>query len=354
MSRPTLVALVVFGLTASLACALPGAIAAGTGGDEEPEVIVEEASEDEPADAMAEDISSAEEAAANEGGEGTKLVFVHHSSGENWLSDEHGRLGLALMDWGYFVSDTNYDWGPEASDLGGPIGSYTDTGHWWTWTQGPDSEAILDALMSESEQHATYTRLEQDPGGGNAIILFKSCFPNSALEGSPEDPPAEGENPLRGMDAWSGYQTVANAKGIYVDLLEVFAAHPDNLFVAITAPPLHEDETTPEQAANARAFNRWLVEEWLADYPSTNVAVFDFYNVLTSNGGSPDDNDAGASGGNHHRLVNGQIEYISDQGSDTSAYAYAGDSHPTPAGNQKATEEFLPLLDFFVARWLGG
>jgi hypothetical protein len=354
MSRPALTALIVLGLAASLACALPGAIAAGTGGEEEPEVASEELEEAEPAGDQGETPPpGADTAPGASTREVQKLIFIHHSSGENWLSDENGGLGLALMDHGYFVSDTNYDWGPDASDLGGPIGSFTDTGHWWTWMEGPDSQVIIDAVIAESEQHASYTRLEQDPGGENEIILFKSCFPNSALEGDAGDTPAGEDNPLRGLDAGSGFQTVTNAKGIYVDLLEAFAARPDKLFVAITAPPLHEDETTAEQAANARAFNRWLVEDWLAEYPLPNVAVFDFYNVLTSNGGSPDENDSGASAGNHHRLVDGGVEYVYDQGSDTSAYAYPGDSHPTAAGNQKATEEFVPLLAFFVERWLG-
>ena len=354
MSRIALVTLMILGMMASLACGLPSAIAASTGGEAESEIVSREAGAAEAEGGQAEAPPSGEtEPSPSAGQDGLKLIFIHHSSGENWLADEHGGLGLTLMEHGYFVSDTNYDWGPQASDLGGAIGSYTDTGHWWTWTRGPDSPAIMDALFAESAQHAAYTRLDRDPGGENRIILFKSCFPNSALEGTPEDPPAQDDNPLRGLDAGSGFQTVANAKGIYLDLLEVFASHPDKLFVAITAPPLHADETTPEQAANARAFNRWLVEEWLADYPLTNVAVFDFFNVLTSNGGSPDENDAGASGGNHHRLVDGEIEYVYDQGSDTSAYAFPGDSHPTPAGNRKATEEFVPLLDLFVQRWLG-
>ena len=36
-----------------------------------------------------------------------KLIFIHHSSGENWLADEHGGLGAALANNNYFVSDTN-------------------------------------------------------------------------------------------------------------------------------------------------------------------------------------------------------------------------------------------------------
>ena len=351
MSRKLLVALIVLGLAASLACALPGAIAAGTDGGGESAIT---SGEPEPGGDPAEDPQQpADSAPGVAARQEMKLIFIHHSSGENWLADENGGLGLALMEHGYFVSDTNYDWGPEVSDLGGPIGSFTDTGNWWNWFRGPDSEAILQAVFSESEQHAAYTRLDADPGGENEILLFKSCFPNSAMDGDGGDPPAGEDNPLRGLDAGSGFQTVMNAKGIYIELLEAFASRPDKLFVVITAPPLQEDETTTEQAANIRAFNRWLAEDWLAEYPFPNVAVFDFYNVLTSNGGNPDENDAGAEGGNHHRLRDGQVEYIIDQGTDTSAYAYSGDSHPTAAGNQKATDEFVPLLDNFVRLWRG-
>ena len=30
-----------------------------------------------------------------------KLMFIHHSTGENWLSDDNGRLGIALRDNNY-------------------------------------------------------------------------------------------------------------------------------------------------------------------------------------------------------------------------------------------------------------
>ena len=287
-------------------------------------------------------------------GETVKLIFIHHSSGENWLSDESGGLGLALMENNYFVSDTNYGWGPEEPSLGGPIGDYTDTGDWWNWFKGPTSATILRALFSESQQHASYARLTDDPGGENEIVMFKSCFPNSALGGRPDDPPTPGEDPLQGMGSGTEYQTVANAKGIYVSLLQYFGAHPEKLFIVITAPPLLESETSPEQAANARAFNHWLAQDWLAGYSNGNVAVFDFYNVLTSNGGDPDTNDLGAATGNHHRIRNGLLEYIIDRGGNASAYAENGDSHPTAAGNRKATGEFVPLLNYYYHRWREG
>ena len=99
---------------------------------------------------------------------------------------------------------------------------------------------------------------------------------------------------MRGQGSGSDHHTVGNAKGIYNDLLTYFATRQDKLFVAIAAPPL-SDST---YAANARAFNEWLFNDWLKDYPHRNVAVYDFYNVLTSNGGSANTNDTGAEGGN--------------------------------------------------------
>jgi len=55
-------------------------------------------------------------------------------------------------------------------------------------------------------------------------------------------------DPLRDQDAGSEFHTVANAKGLYLDLLHYFATRPDKLFVAITAPPL-SDSTWADNAA---------------------------------------------------------------------------------------------------------
>src|SRR5665647_452463 len=49
---------------------------------------------------------------ANPPGTPVRLVFIHHSVGEDWLDDSKGGLAKALKDNNYFVSDTNYGWGP--------------------------------------------------------------------------------------------------------------------------------------------------------------------------------------------------------------------------------------------------
>lgn len=276
-------------------------------------------------------------------GETVKLIFIHHSTGEAWLNDDNGRLGIALKNNRYFVSDTNYGWGPDA------IGDRTDTGHWWTWFRSPKSDAYLNALYRESEQHSSYSRLSVDPGGENKIIMFKSCFPNSAISGRPGSAPKTGSNPLRGQGVGS-QMNVANVKGIYNDILKYFAQHPEKLFVLIVSPPLARDATTPGNAANARAVANWLTTKWLANYDGNNVAVFDFYNVLTSNGGNPNKNDRGKNRGNHHRWWKGHIQHSRTVANNYLAYK-TGDSHPSRAGNLKATTEFVDLLNYYYQRW---
>jgi hypothetical protein len=246
------------------------------------------------------------------------------------------------------VSDTNYGWGPDS------IGDRTDIGNWWEWFRGPNSATYLASLYSESGQLSSYSRLATTPSGANEIIMFKSCFPNSNLQGSPGDPvPAIANNPLKGVDSGSNYHTVANAKGLYLDLLNYFSAHQEKLFVVITAPPL----SAPDYPANARAFNDWLVNEWLADYPYRNVAVFDFYNVLTTNGGNANTNDLGSATGNHHRWWQGGIQHKTDgdnNDGNPNVLEYAsssGDDHPTRAGGLKATGEFVPMLNIFYHNW---
>lgn len=247
-----------------------------------------------------------------------KLIFIHHSTGENWLTDGYGDLGRALVANNYFVSDTNYGWGPDS------IGDRTDIPNWLEWFRSDQTSVYMKALFNESGQNASYTRTFSDPGGENVIILFKSCFPNSALEGRPDDPPDP-----------EGWLSVGHAKYVYNEILQYFATRPDKLFIVITAPPL-SDST---YATNARAFNNWLVNDWLAEnnYTLSNVAVFDFYNVLTS----PDA---------HHRYSNGQVEHVVTS-RNTLAYP-SDDDHPSEKGSRKATEEFVGLLNYYYQRWI--
>ena len=262
------------------------------------------------------------------------------------------------MENNYYVSATNYGWGPNG------IGDRTDIIHWPEWFTGSNRDTYMNALFKENGQnigdYGKWSRLHTDPGGENQIIVFKSCFPNSDMWGAPNDPPA---------DEITDQLTVANAKAIYINLLSYFVTRPDKLFVVITAPPLAEgdyfqgNQTASERSVNARAFNNWLMNDWLVDYPFRNVALFDYYNVLTSNGSegrtdltdtNNEPNDIGLVDGNHYRWWDGAVQHIQSVDNNYSAYpaASTGDSHPTIAGQQKATEEFVLLLNLFYHRWV--
>ena len=292
-----------------------------------------------------------------------RLVFIHHSVGEDWLNPDHGNLIKSLNDNNYYVRDTNYDWGPLDEDVndGANVGSHTDIGHWYNWFLGTHRTTYLqalytnDVLTSGIENSASIN----DPGGENRIVMFKSCFLAAhVMYGEPNDAPTPKgiPNPLcgRGIDADTD-QTVANVKGLYRDVLDYFATRQDKLFVLITTPPSFQGEVD-ENMPRLRGINRWLIDHWLENYPYKNVFVFDFHNVLTSNGGNPNSNDLGASTGAHHRYRNGKIEYLAGT-SDFLAYAsydpgsQSWDSHPTAAGDQKAAAEFLPLLNIAYNRW---
>src|SRR3972149_8798409 len=84
--------------------------------------------------------------------EAVKLIFIHHSTGENWLTDGYGGLGRTLDQNNYFVSDTNYGWGPDS------IGDRTDIPNWTEWFASDNTPTYMNALFNESGQNASYTR----------------------------------------------------------------------------------------------------------------------------------------------------------------------------------------------------
>ncbi len=259
----------------------------------------------------------------------TDLLFIHHSCGGQLLADagpmvggardsgerclyvshpNGGGLRARLEAAGYTVNEASY---------GSIVGEDTDICHW---------RAKFDEGMDRILRTARNDALLPD-GRTNRIVVFKSCYPNNGFTGRGAEP----------GDPDSCELTVANAKATYGALLPLFRENPDVLFIAVTAPPLAEyvpqgmKETVKswfskrDQGGDlAREFNAWLAgpDGWLAGYDLPNVAVFDYYHVLTGDG-------AGAY----------------------AAYpARVNDSHPSSEGNMRAADAFLPALDEAVTR----
>lgn len=132
-----------------------------------------------------------------------KLVFIHHSTGEDWLNK--GDLRKELNRNNYYVVETNYDWGPVDLDIndGNTIGYHTDTGHWYNWFLGPHRDVYLNALYKSI--YTTEPNTIADPGGEAKIVMFKSCFSSlQVMYGNPDDPPFLKVKKIQSMvrDVW--------------------------------------------------------------------------------------------------------------------------------------------------------
>ena len=167
--------------------------------------------------------------------------------------------------------------------------------------------------------------------------MFKSCYPNSNIQAheGPIDPFSEHRSVPNYQAVYrhpDGPRAVyLRSEEVYRPLEQIFAEHPETLFIAVTAPPRHygpPDATTDEEAARARAFNDWLENDWLNAYRQAhpgldNVAVYNWWNFLAYPADHP-----------HHpgRLM----------------YRYGGsknDSHPNRTGDKESVPDFMPWFD---------
>ncbi len=257
------------------------------------------------------------------------LIFIHHSCGQNWLNNS---LNDALLAKEYIDERNDIYYGTDVPpDSGRPDslaptpGDKTDMNHWILWFND-----YLNGVKAHGAED-----------GYNRIIMFKSCFPNSNISSDGTEP----------GDPFSSSKTLTNYKAVYRHpdgpgntysrngytyhpLEDIFAAHPEILFIPVTAPPRHyapSDATNDDEAHRARTFNNWLKYDWLASYNAAhpdlhNVAVFDWFSVLTYYDTHPT---------HPNRL---RQEYGGD----------SGDSHPNDTANSHSTDVFASNPTNFI------
>lgn len=227
------------------------------------------------------------------------LIFIHHSCGTNWLQEG---LSKELNKNNYYVSDITYGWRE--------YGDKTDTSDWNIWF----ADEVMELVYNEKSVVSATNYIDPNQGE-NQIIMFKSCFPNS--------------------DAGS---SINDEKNIYKNLIPYFEDNNDKMFILITPPPMI-NISDPEKT---RELCNWLVdrqEGWLKDVTTGNVFVFDFYNVLTHPNA-------------HHYINNGKEVMCYTRGANELYYDTDGDDHPNREGNNKATAEFVSLLNHWYQLFL--
>ena len=185
---------------------------------------------------------------AQQQGDFTNVIFLHHSTGRNLINQ--GGVRKRLTEAGFQFWDHDYNWEgltrPDGTRVGYSYGI-------------PDDNTDPDGLARLFAQHVYPWPLNAFSGlMQHEVIAFKSCFPASNITS---------EEQLEQYKTW------------YLEMREVMDRYPDHIFIVVTPPPLNPAATTPEIAARARAFADWLKsDEFLASHP--NVFTFDLFGLL--------------------------------------------------------------------------
>lgn len=165
-------------------------------------------------------------------GANKKVFFIHHSTGQiywdNGMKDQ-------LKGHGYRAKAPWWDGGTDPGDF---YGLFTDYNSW----------QII---------------------GDKDIIIFKSCYPASAIYSKAE---------LKQYKTW------------YKELLVIYNQHPNRLFVPMSTPPLPKAMTNIAEAKRAKKFDKWLatkyVEIYKKQYPGrTNLLPYRLHHELQNKKG---------------------------------------------------------------------
>ncbi|HUT26151.1 MAG TPA: DUF4214 domain-containing protein [Sumerlaeia bacterium] len=333
------------------------------------------------------------------------LLWIHHSTGANWAqkydtdgscvwndgvagvrrgpddgvyatrhftSDVGGNGEVALYNNNYILHHLSYgsiladgDHYTDYRNWHYKFRRYLDSGDSTNYVNDVGGEDLIHCCaqdISYAEQGTDEFTAAGVSGQTNPVIMFKSCFPNSAIA-APDTSGGLPENPtLAQARTWitgAGYSTWREGGGAagpinfiqaeYLALLDVFgeARYRDILFVAWVAPP-----ETDSTSAHARALSDWFENQWLADYAYDNVLLFNYWNIHTGeHQASGEPMPAYQQKHNHSRYnpFTGERDYVTTSDADfvddiRMAFP-SGDSHPSHFGGAVATKELIPLLN---------
>lgn len=202
-------------------------------------------------------------------GEQTKIVFLHHSTGqviwdaglsrvtkklgfdsdvEKWFKKYNSQNGTH-----YLLTEMTY---PKREPYGWKNYPY-DYYNIWVKNAGDQpymEEATLEILTSDYD-----------------VIVFKHCFPVSAVKADSNRP-----------DIDSDVRTLGNYQLQYEALKKKLHEFPQTKFVLWTPTALVEQATNAEDAQRASEFAEWVKTVW--DTPGDNIFLWDFRSLQTEGG----------------------------------------------------------------------
>jgi len=185
-----------------------------------------------------------------------KILFLHHSTGECvWNGGVQGWLGAynKANKTEYEITERNF---PKDNPYGWNNYPYD---YWNIWVR-----------HAGNKPHQTEPTLEMLTPKYD-VIVFKHCFPVSAIE------PDTGKADAAGED-----RRIENYKLQYAALKRKLRTFPKTKFILWTGAALVKAETDEAAARRAKAFFGWVRGSW--DERGDNIYLWDFYALETEGG----------------------------------------------------------------------
>ena len=184
---------------------------------------------------------------------GSRLFFLHNSTGRYIMSDGHARTYLDVLNADKASSYNLWDHDYNSIGLTTPAG--LKTGYDFNVPDDNTDPIGLHKLWTtdNAARDSILSRFD--------VIAFKSCYePTNMISTDAQ---------LQQYKDW------------YLEIRDVLDQHPDKIFLIMSAPPLLPVLTSTEQSDRARAFATWLGSpEFQAGHP--NLRFFDLFDRLAN------------------------------------------------------------------------
>jgi hypothetical protein len=218
-------------------------------------------------------------------GERVKIIFLHHSTGENvWKGGVPRLFEKYNLENGtdYRIEERIF---PKKSPYGWNNYPYD---YWKIWVENSGADPYLEEPTLEILT------------GEYDVIIFKHCFPVSDVLPDTGDP-----------DISSPEKRLENYRLQYEALKKKMRGFPDTKFIIWTSAPRVENTSLKtriaeffrrrspqkENAARSREFVEWVRSQW--DEPGDNIFVWDFFELATGGGNFIKKEYAEAPGNSH-------------------------------------------------------
>jgi hypothetical protein len=214
----------------------------------------------------------------------TKIIFLHHSTGEAIWKGKTNRYLYRLTGKGdvqkYIrkynkMNRTAY----EADEMNFPRNSP------YGWNNYPFDYYNIWVRNAGSRPFMEEPTLEMLTSQYD-VIVFKHCFPVSRIvedSGSP--------------DINSDVKSLENYKLQYEALKRKMHEFPDTRFILWTPAANTKLKSDEDEAARTREFTDWIINDW--DEKGDNIFIWDFYNYETEGGLYLTDNNAHSPDNSH-------------------------------------------------------